>query len=47
MPVQTCVKSGKTGKKFGSTGRCYIGKSAASKAKRQGRAIKSSQSRKK
>jgi len=47
MPIQTCVKNGKTGKKFGVTGKCYIGKSAESKARTQGRAIKANQSRSK
>lgn len=42
MPVQTCVKNGK---KYSSSGKCYVGKSAESKAKKQGRAIEASKSR--
>jgi hypothetical protein len=45
MPVQTCVKNGKTGKKYGSSGKCYVGKIAESKAKKQGMAIEASKSR--
>jgi len=45
MPVQRCSRSGKSGFKFGSSGKCYTGPGAKSKAKRQGRAIKSSQSK--
>ena len=40
MPVKSCSKNGKSGKKYGDSGKCYTGKDAASKAKRQGRAIK-------
>ena len=42
MPVQTCVKNGKSGKKYGASGKCYIGKKAESKARMQGYAIESS-----
>ena len=45
MPVKSCRKNNKPGKKWGDRGKCYTGKGAASKAKRQGRAIKASQSR--
>jgi len=45
MPVKSCRKNGKVGKKWGDRGKCYTGKSAASKAKRQGRAIKANQAR--
>lgn len=45
MPVRRCSKGRKKGYKYGSSGKCYTGKSAKAKAKRQGRAIKSSQSR--
>lgn len=40
MPVEDCTKNGKKGKRFGSSGKCYTGKGATSKAKKQGRAIK-------
>lgn len=42
MPVRR-TKSG--GYKYGSSGKTYYGKGAKSKAERQGRAIKASQSR--
>tara|TARA_R100000808_G_scaffold25087_1_gene61630 strand:- start:6593 stop:6736 length:144 start_codon:yes stop_codon:yes gene_type:complete len=45
MPVKKCSSKGKAGKKWGTKGKCYTGKKASSKAKRQGRAIKASQSR--
>jgi len=41
MPVKNCTKNGKSGKKFGEKGTCYVGKDAEKKAKIQGRAIKS------
>lgn len=47
MPVKSCKANGKTGKKWGEQGKCYTGSGAESKAKRQGRAIKSSQTRNK
>jgi len=40
MPVKKCTSSGKSGKKWENSGKCYTGKSAASKAAKQGRAIK-------
>ncbi len=42
MPVQRCQKNGRKGWKFGSSGTCYVGQGAKSKAKRQGRAIRAS-----
>jgi hypothetical protein len=47
MPVKKCRSGGKPGKKYGATGKCYTGKGSATKAKRQGRAIKASQSKRK
>lgn len=47
MPVKGCSKSGKSGKKYGDSGKCYTGKGASAKAARQGRAIKASQGRRK
>jgi len=47
MPVKKCKSGSKSGKKYGSKGKCYTGKSATGKAKRQGRAVKASQSRRK
>jgi hypothetical protein len=38
MPVKKCVVNGKTGYKWGNTGKCYTGKGAKPKAARQGRA---------
>ena len=39
MPVKKCTTKGKAGRKYGSKGKCYPGKSK-SKAAKQGRAIK-------
>lgn len=41
MPVKKC--SG--GHKYGNSGKCYKGKGSAAKASKQGRAIRTSQSR--
>ena len=38
MPVKKCTSGGKSGKKWGNSGKCYTGKSAKSKAAKQGRA---------
>lgn len=45
MPIKPCSRGGKKGYKYGSRGKCYVGKGARAKAARQGRAIKSSQAR--
>lgn len=45
MPVMKCQCKKRKGYKFGRSGKCYTGKGALKKAKRQGRAIKASQSR--
>lgn len=45
MPVKPCKDSGKSGKKYGDSGKCYTGKDAEAKAKRQGRAIKANRGR--
>ena len=50
MPVQSCVKDGKPGFRWGKTGKCYTytpddedsRKEAIAKAQKQGRAIKAS-----
>jgi len=47
MPIKQCQIKGKKGYKFGDEGKCYFGANAKEKAKKQGRAIKSSQSRRK
>jgi len=47
MPIKQCQIKGKKGYKFGDMGRCYVGKGAKEKAKKQGRAIRASQSRRK
>jgi len=39
MPVKPCKKDGKSGHKYGESGKCYTGKSGQSKAKKQGRAV--------
>jgi len=39
MPVKPCTSKGKKGKKYGDTGKCYTGKDAEEKAKKQGAAI--------
>lgn len=41
MPVKKCTKKDKSGYKFGTSGKCYTGKDAKKKAKKQGAAIKS------
>lgn len=46
MPVKKCTKGGKSGHKFGSSGKCYTGPGSRSKAAKQGRAIKASQRKK-
>jgi len=40
MPVKPCKSNGKSGKKYGTSGKCYTGKSATSKAAKQDRAKK-------
>lgn len=45
MPIQTCMRSGRKGYRYGRQGKCYLGKGARVRAGRQGRAIKVSQSK--
>jgi len=40
MPVMTCKSGGKSGYKFGKSGKCFTGPGSRSKAAAQGRAIK-------
>lgn len=40
MPIKRCQKEGKSGHKYGDSGRCYTGKDSRKKAERQMRAIK-------
>ena len=47
MPIKDCRSGGKKGKKYGNSGKCYTGKGAEEKAKRQGRAIEASKKRRK
>jgi len=47
MPIKKCIKDGKSGKKWGDEGKCYIGKDAESKATKYGRAVKASLYKKK
>lgn len=39
MPVKKCSSGGKSGAKYGDSGKCYTGKGAVAKAKKQGQAI--------
>lgn len=39
MPVKKCSKGGKSGSKYGDSGKCYTGKDSKEKAKKQGQAI--------
>lgn len=45
MPVKKCSSKKKSGYKYGKSGKCYTGKGARSKAKRQGRAIEANRER--
>ena len=47
MPVKKCSAKGKSGYKYGKSGKCYTGKGGKKKAAKQGRAIKASQGRRK
>ena len=47
MPVKKCSSSGKSGYKYGNSGKCYTGSSAKSKASKQGRAIQANKKGKK
>ena len=40
MPVQKVMKNGKTGYRWGKTGKVYTGKDAKQRATKQGKAIK-------
>lgn len=42
MPLKTCTSNGKSGYKWGDSGKCYTGTGAREKALKQGRAIESS-----
>lgn len=43
MPVKKCQSGGKSGYKYGDSGKCYAGKGGKAKAERQGKAIKANQ----
>ena len=45
MPIQYCSDKGKSGKKYGQSGKCYTGGSAMVKAVEQMKAIKASEAR--
>ena len=47
MPFKTCSSGGKTGVKYGDSGKCYTGKGARKKAGKQAAAIKASQAARK
>lgn len=47
MPIVPCKRGGKSGFKYGESGKCYTGKDAKAKAAKQAAAIKASQARKK
>ena len=46
MPIIRCVSNKKKGYKFGKSGKCYIGRSARKKARKQGQAISISKTKK-
>lgn len=43
MPIQKCTSNGKSGQKYGQSGKCYTGSNAKSKAIKQMKAIKANQ----
>ena len=45
MPLKKCAKNGKSGWKFGDSGKCFTGPGAREKARKQGAAIKISESK--
>jgi hypothetical protein len=47
MPIQRCTRKGKSGYRWGKSGKCYLGRGARRKALRQARAIRASQRRRK
>jgi len=47
MPNKPCKSKGKSGTKWGTSGKCYTGEDAEAKAIKQGQAIKASLYRKK
>jgi len=47
MPLMKCTNNKKAGYKWGKSGKCYTGSNAKSQAKKQGKAIEASKSRKK
>ena len=47
MPIKQCTSKGKSGKKWGTEGKCYTGTGAKEKATKQGQAIKASLYKKK
>lgn len=40
MPIETCTRKGKSGKRWGKHGRCYLGKGASAKAGKQAAAAR-------
>lgn len=45
MPLKPCQSKGKSGTKYGDSGKCYTGKGGKAKAIEQMKAIKASQAR--
>lgn len=45
MPVKKCSKGGKSGHKYGSSGKCYTVSNSKQKAAKQGGAVKANQNR--
>lgn len=45
MPVKTCTENGKSGHKWGDSGKCYTGPGSRQKAIKQGQAIKAQSSK--
>lgn len=42
MPVKRCSSGGRTGWKWGDSGKCYTGTDAKRRARAQGRAVRAS-----
>jgi len=40
MPIKSCQSNGKSGHKYGDSGKCYTGEGSRAKAEQQMRAIK-------
>jgi len=45
MPLKKCTSNGKSGYKWGDSGKCYTGPNAKNQALKQGRAIEANKSK--